>query len=89
MALTVTASVRNALRALEVERKRIDGQMQALRGVLRVFPDEGGKAASATPAAPTRKRGRMSAKARKAASQRMKAYWAKRRAVAKAKGKAA
>lgn len=88
MALTVTASVRNALRTLEGERKRIDRQIDALRGVLRVFPGGGDTAAPAAPAAPARKRRRMSAAARKAASLRMKAYWAKRREqAAKAKGK--
>ena len=77
----LTAPLRKALRQLEAEQQRIDREMAAVRAALEALGDRGRR----TPAPPTRakvpRRRRMSAAARRAVSQRMKAYWAKRRAV--------
>ncbi len=84
---SVTATLRSALRQLEMERKGIDRQIAAIRAVL---GDSRGRRSPAAPLAPPRakaKRPRTSAAARRAVSQRMKAYWAKRKAE-KTKGKA-
>jgi len=84
---SVTSTFRKALRQLEKERERIDRQITAIRSVL----DESGAARKPTsPAKPSRskaKRRPLSAAARRAVSQRMKAYWEKRKAAA-GKGKA-
>jgi hypothetical protein len=86
MMASVTSALRNAVRQLEKERERIDRQITAIRAVL----DESGTARAlasrATPSRPTPKRREMSAAARRAVSQRMKAYWEKRKAAA-GKGK--
>ena len=87
MIASVTSALRNALRQLEKERERIDRQISAIRSVL----DESGPARTpaslAKPSRSTPKRREMSAAARRAVSQRMKAYWEKRKA-ASGKGKA-
>jgi hypothetical protein len=87
MAVNVTATMRQALQALEHERKRIEQQIDAVRQVLALSDGHGAKPAPKAAVAPaTRKRPAMSAKARQATRERMKAYWAKRKAVeAKAK----
>jgi len=81
MMVSVTSALRNALRQLEKERERIDRQISAIRSVL----DESGTAKTlASPAKPRRpkpQRRQMSAAARRAVSQRMKAYWEKRKAA--------
>ena len=77
----VMAPLRKALGQLETEKQRIDREIAAVRAALEALGDRGRRA----PAPPTRakvtRRRRMSAAARRAVSQRMKAYWAKRRAV--------
>jgi len=77
----VRAPLRKALGQLEAEQQRIDREMAAVRAALEALGDRGRR----TPAPPTRakvpRRRRMSAAARRAVSRRMKAYWAKRRAV--------
>ena len=84
---SVTSTLRNALRQLEKDRERIDRQIRAIRSVL----DESGTARTlaslATPRRSNPTRRPMSAAARRAVSQRMKAYWEKRKAAA-GKGKA-
>lgn len=70
MPINVTATLKKALQTLESEGARIAYQITAIRQVLN------GTGATTTPA--TRRR-RMSAAARRAVSQRMKAYWAKHR----------
>ncbi len=75
---SVTSNLRKALRDLEAERHRIDRQVSAIRSVL--GPSGDGRRRAIQPA-PKAKRPRMSAAARKAVSQRMKAYWAKRKAA--------
>jgi hypothetical protein len=91
MPINVMATLRRALRQLEAERGRIDRQIAALQTALGGTADSTGRRRSSTPTVRTgrRRRRRLSAAARRALSQRMKAYWAKRRAggaKAKAKG---
>jgi Skp family chaperone for outer membrane proteins len=77
--------LRKALRQLETEKRRIDSEITAVRAALEALGDKG----RGTPASSTRakaRRRRMSLAARRVVSQRMKAYWTKRRA-ASAKGK--
>jgi Arc/MetJ-type ribon-helix-helix transcriptional regulator len=90
MPINVMATLRRALRQLEAERGRIDRQIAALQTALGGTADSTGRGRSSSrPRTRTRRRRRMSAAARRALSQRMKAYWAKRRAgtsKSKAKG---
>jgi hypothetical protein len=77
----VTMTLRHALAELQSERRRLEHQI----GVIETVLDTGGRRAPGRRGrrpAPIRRRTRrrMSAAARKAVSQRMKAYWAKRRA---------
>jgi Skp family chaperone for outer membrane proteins len=77
--------LRKALRQLETEKRRIDREITAVRAALEALGDKD----RGTPASSTRakaRRRRMSLAARRLVSQRMKAYWTKRRA-ASAKGK--
>lgn len=87
MTASVTSALRKELHQLEKDRERIDRQIGALRSVL----DETGPARTlasrAKPKRRTPKRRPMSAAARRAVSQRMKAYWEKRKAGS-GKGKA-
>ena len=85
MVTSLTAPLSKALRQLEAEKQRIDHQISTIRAALKVLGDT----SRGTPASSTRARGRrrMSVVARRAVSQRMKTYWAKRRA-ASAKSKA-
>lgn len=82
----LTAPLRKALRQLEAEKRRIDREITAVRAALEALGDKGRGTPPSSPRAKPRRR-RMSATARRALSQRMKAYWAKRKA-ASAKGKA-
>jgi hypothetical protein len=79
---SVTFALRKALRQLEKERERLHRQISAIRSVL----DESGTARSLASLAkanrPKAKRREMSAAARRAVSQRMKAYWEERKAAA-------
>ena len=84
MPVDVQGTVRNAIQQLEAERRRIDAQITALQTALANANSQ------RRVRAPGRRRKRMGPAARRAVSQRMKAYWAKRRAAAaKGKGKAA
>lgn len=76
----VSATLREALRQLRADRDRLDE-------VLRRFDHTAKPMASCAKAQPIRKRRRMGAQDRKAVSQRMKAYWAKRRGRGKAQRK--
>ena len=82
MPVDVTRTLRQALSQLESERDRLETQIGRLRSALDGVGG-GGRAGAVR-----RRRRRMSADARRAVSQRMKAYWAARRAK-KARGKAA
>lgn len=80
---SIALTIRQALHRLEAERKQVDAQIETLQRVLTLMDGRKAKPA-ATPAATKpapRKRGGMSAKARQAVRERMKAYWAKRRAA--------
>ena len=84
MPVDVQGTVRKAIQQLEAEKRRIDAQITALQTAL------GNANPQRRVRAPGRRRKRMGPAARRAVSQRMKAYWAKRRAAAaKGKGKAA
>jgi hypothetical protein len=92
MALNIDRTLRLALKSLHAEKVRIDRQISAVEAALDGFGGRGrGRArAGARPVhrggRPRRRRLQMSAAARKAVSQRMKAYWAKRRNGDKEKG---
>jgi hypothetical protein len=86
MAIDVTKTLRQALAALEAEKARISRQIESIQQVIasgRLAPRQA-KRRIGTP--DKKKRPPLSATARKAVSQRMKAYWAKRKAQAKVKG---
>ena len=77
MPVDIARTLRQAVAKLESERDRIERQLSAIRSILG-GPDGRG-------AGRGRRRRRMTPAARRAVSQRMKAYWAARRA---GKGKA-
>jgi hypothetical protein len=79
MPIDVSQTLRRALAELEAERGRLDRQISAIRAVIG-GGDGRSAGAGAGARAGTRGRRRMSAEARRAVSQRMKAYWAQRRA---------
>jgi hypothetical protein len=87
MILKLVAPLRKALRTLEVEKRRIEQQITVVQAALKGL--EGKRKSAPIPSAPRpkAKQRKMSAAARRAVSQRMKAYWAKRRGEA-VKGKA-
>ncbi|HXG16578.1 MAG TPA: hypothetical protein VNK50_10035 [Calidithermus sp.] len=76
MAIDIRKPLQAALSRLKTERDRIDQQIQAIEGLLRLNGDTGGRGAR-------RGRRRMTAAERREVSRRMKAYWAKRRSAAK------
>ncbi len=89
MPINVMVTLRKALRRLEGQRARIESQIAAIRSVLGAGTDSKNRSRGSTPTTSPRRRRRMSSAARRALSQRMKAYWAKRKAAkvkAKAKG---
>ena len=77
MAIDVSKALQRSLTDLRAERARVDRQIAAIETALGAL---GGTTARGTGRA-GRKR-QMSASARRVVSQRMKAYWAKRRAAA-------
>lgn len=84
MPVDLETTLREALKTLTGDQQRIARQISVLQGALAAL--DGGRRPLTTPhVAPVgvrRKRRRaMSAAARRAVSQRMKAYWAKRKAV--------
>jgi len=80
MPVDIRGSLRRALTQLQVERTRIDQKISALQAALTAV---GGGGSAPARGRPARRRRRMSAAARKAISQRMRAYWAQRRRSAK------
>ena len=86
MAIDVTKTLRKALAALEAEKEKISRQIESIQQVLAAGSRGPRQAKRRIGTQSTQKRHPMSAAARKALSQRMKAYWAKRRTQAKAKG---
>lgn len=87
MPVDVTRTLRQALNELQSERDRIERQIRSIQAVL----DGGDGRGGARGGGGRRRRRRMSPAARRAVSQRMKAYWASRRAKqgGRGKGKAA
>ena len=84
----LTAPLCKALRQLETEKQRIDRHIAAVQAALEVL-GRTGRGSTASPTRARARRRRLSLAARRAVSQRMKAYWAKRRAAtgkSKAKG---
>lgn len=77
----VTAPLRKALGQLEAEKERIDREIAAVRAALEALGGRGRRTLAPPTRAKVPRRRRMSATARRAVSQRMRAYWAKRRAV--------
>ncbi len=75
----ITRTLRSALSSLEADKERIERQISAIRTALGGVSDTRGA---------VRRRRPMSASARRAVSQRMKAYWAARRAKTAPKGAA-
>jgi len=71
------------LTSLAGDRDRVDRQIAAIQAALAAM--NGRRLGGANAVGIRRGRRRMSAAARKAIGRRMKAYWAKRRAQAKAK----
>ena len=82
----LTVPLRKALRRLEAEKRRLDREITAVHAALEALGDTGRRTPASSIRARARRRG-MSGAARRAISQRMKSYWAKRRA-ATAKSKA-
>jgi len=86
MPIDLSGTLRQAIDKLQAEKARIERQIIALRQALNAgMPSVDGREVRANPAGRARKG--MSLKARKAASARMKAYWAKRRAARSKSGR--
>ena len=83
MAMDISKTLRRSLAELRSERTRLDQQISAIETALGALGGRRGRAASGMP----RRRRPMNPAARKALSQRMRAYWAKRRAAKGAQGK--
>lgn len=83
MVIDIRKPLQAALSRLKTERSRIDHQIEAIEGLLKL--NDRGLAGRGTP----RRRGRraMSATERREVSRRMKAYWARRKSVGR-RGKA-
>ncbi len=81
MAPTVAATLRKALIQLEKDRQQIEKQIASIRGAISLARETGRRPAAVrrSPARRVVKRRRMSLAARRAVSQRMKAYWAARK----------
>ncbi len=89
MPVNITASLKKALRQLEVEKDRIDTQIAAVQAALETLGNTRGTTRISSTHAKG-KRHRMSAAGRPAVSLGMRAYWAKRKASsAKSKAKEA
>ncbi len=76
MPINVTATLHRAMQSLQNERKRIDHQIRAVQTALGISTDSHIGANSNRPAS---RRRRMSPAARRALSNRMKAYWVAKR----------
>jgi len=85
MPIDISKTLRKSLADLRSERSRLDQQIAAIETALGALGGRGGRGRGRAAGMPRRRRP-MNAAARKALSQRMRAYWAKRRA-AKAQGK--
>ena len=91
MILKLVEPLRKALATLEKEKQRIEREITVVQAALEALGGKGKPTpAPYTPAPsatrPKAKQRRMSAAARRAVSQRMTAFWAKRRIETKVKG---
>ncbi len=77
MPINVTATLRRARHAVLNEQRKISEQIRVLETALGLSTNRHGSANSNRPLA--HRRHRMSAKARRALSERMKSYWAAKR----------
>ena len=82
MPVDIRSSLNKALRGLESERSRIEGQISALTDALSAIGGSG-RGRTAIKSSGRRSRRAMSAAQKRAVSKRMKAYWAARRKTAK------
>jgi hypothetical protein len=97
MPVNIDKTLRTAVRTLEAERAHLDHQIAALKAALEITGRGSAfrlvtrrRVTTRSARVIRRRRRRMSRAARKAVSQRMKAYWGKRRAeLAKDKSKRA
>jgi hypothetical protein len=87
MPVNVTATLRKVVRELQAERAQIGRQLGALRDPLSSLDGARSASARAARSSGASRRRRMSAAARRALSQRMRAYWAKRKAASKVNSK--
>ena len=87
MAMDISKTLRRSLAELRSERTRLDQQISAIETALGALGGRGGRGRTAS--GMPRQRRPMNPAARKALSQRMRAYWAKRRAAKAAQGKRA
>jgi hypothetical protein len=88
MPVDVGQTLRQVLTRLQQEKQRIDRQITALETAMNSLNASGTRSnlrLGQPPKTRTRGRKRMTLAARRAASRRMTAYWAKRRVQAKAK----
>jgi hypothetical protein len=83
MPTAVDTALRKALVTLRSEKARLERQIVALESAIR--SGDGGSPGRIRPGAPARRRRPMSAAARKAIGERMRAYWARRKAAARAR----
>jgi hypothetical protein len=79
MRIDLTGMLRNTIGKLETEKKRIERQVNILKQALSLSGSLNGVGTDMSQNPARRRRKRMSPKARRAVSARMKAYWAKRR----------
>ena len=87
MAMDIGKTLRRSLAELRSERMRLDQQISAIETALGALVGRGGRGRTAS--GMPRQRRPMNPAARKALSQRMRAYWAKRRAAKAAQSKRA
>ncbi len=87
MILKLAAPLRKALATLEKEKQRIERAIAVVQAALEALGGKGKPTPSPSTSHPKPRKRRVGAAARRAVSQRMKAYWAKRKAEA-GKGKA-
>jgi len=86
MILKLAEPLRKALATLEREKQQIDRDITVVQAALEALGGKGQHTPAPSATRPKAKQRRMSAAARRAVSQRMKAFWAKRRGEAQAKG---
>ena len=79
MILKLMAPLRKALATLEKEKQQIEREITVVQAALEALGGKGKPTLMPSATRPKPKKRRMSAATRRAVSQRMRAYWAKRR----------